>query len=241
MSAAAFPAPLLKPRIRLPVPAARWVALDVSDTGVGIPPEHMEKIFDPFFTTKPKGKGTGLGLAISYSIVKRHNGLILVESRIGHGSRFRILLPVPDAAPGPAPLPAPAAAAGPAPAAGGRGETVLVVDDEKTVRGVLTRILERNGYKVVLAEDGAEGVEKYKANRDAVDLVILDIAMPRMNGNEAYGALMEVNPKLKVLVSSGYSEEDRVADLMGRGANGFLRKPYESETVLAAVRDVLDS
>ncbi len=209
------------------------LSLSVSDTGTGMTQEVRDHLFEPFFTTKQSGRG--LGLAMVYGIVRGHGGQIVVQSSPGAGSTFEIDLPLTRRSA------KKEAGAGENPSRHRGSETVLVVDDEKTVRGVLTRILERNGYTVVLAEDGAEGVEKYRENGNAVDLVILDIAMPRMNGNEAYGALMEINPKLKVLVSSGYSEEDRVMDLIGRGANGFLRKPYESETVLAAVREVLDS
>ena len=209
------------------------LTLSVSDTGTGMTQEVRDHLFEPFFTTKESGRG--LGLAMVYGIVRGHGGRIVVQSRPGAGSVFEIDLPLTRRSA------KKETAAGESLSRRRGSETVLVVDDEKTVRSVLTRILERNGYSVILAEDGAVGVEKYKENRGSVDLVILDIAMPRMNGNEAYDALMAINPKLKVLVSSGYSEEDRVADLIGKGANGFLRKPYANETVLAAVRDVLDS
>jgi PAS domain S-box-containing protein len=206
--------------------------LRISDTGVGMPQLVRDHLFEPFYTTKENGRG--LGLAMVYGIVHSHGGEIFVSSSPGAGSVFEIALPLSRETA--------RTKDSPKKRSPRRGnETILVVDDEKTVRGVLRRILEHDGYTVLQAEDGAAAVEKYKERPDVVSLVILDIAMPRMDGNQAYKALTAVNPKLKVLVSSGYSEEGRAADLLQKGARGFLRKPYASETVLAMVRKILDS
>jgi CheY-like chemotaxis protein len=210
---------------------AERLLIRVSDTGVGMAQAVRDRLFEPFFTTKEKGRG--LGLAMVYGIVHGHGGEITVQSEPGAGSAFEIGLPLSRRT-----AKTPASSKKP-PRRG--SETVLVVDDESTVRSVLRRILERDGYTVVLAEDGLDGVEKYRQRPDGVSLVILDMAMPRMNGSEAYEVLTAINPKLKVLISSGYSEEGRAAELIRKGAKGFLRKPYTSETVLAMVREILDA
>ncbi len=208
---------------------AKRLVLRVSDTGVGMPQSVRDRLFEPFFTTKDTGRG--LGLATAYGIVHAHGGEITVQSEEGRGSAFEVSLPLTQKqikAPEP-PKDRPRRRG---------GETVLVVDDEKTVRGVLRRILERDGYTVLQADDGAEGVAAYG---EGVDLVILDIAMPHMDGSAAFEALRKADPDVKVLISSGHSEEGRVESLLGRGARGFLRKPFTSEAVIAAVRGILDS
>lgn len=207
------------------------VVISISDTGIGMDGKVKERIFEPFFTTKEKGRG--LGLAMVYGITRGHGGEIRVRSEPGKGSTFEIDFPaimehVRIAPPVGAPL------------VRGGTETILVVDDEAAVRGVLQRILELGGYKVMLAEDGLEGVETYRRLHGDIDLVILDMAMPRMSGTETYENLFTVNPRVKVLISSGYSEEGRASDLIEKGALGFLKKPYEIQAVHAMVRDALD-
>jgi PAS domain S-box-containing protein len=207
------------------------VSVTVSDTGTGMEAAVRERIFEPFFTTKEKGRG--LGLAMVYGIIRGHGGDISVRSEPGKGSFFAISLPacvseasepkVYDASIPP-----------------GGHETILVVDDEEPVRNVLRRILERGGYSVVLAEDGVRGIELFRERRDDIDLVVLDMAMPRMSGSETFESLLAIDQNVKVLISSGYSEEGRAAELLDRGARGFLRKPYGIEMVLNTVRETLD-
>jgi PAS domain S-box-containing protein len=207
------------------------VFITVRDSGVGMDVSQQERIFEPFFTTKEQGRG--LGLAMVYGIVRGHGGDIHVQSAPGKGATFVLSFPacggsaVEQVTPG-----------GPSP--GGGHETVLVVDDEDGVRGVLTRILERAGYSVLQAEDGVRGVEVFRERRERIDLVVLDMIMPRMSGGEAYDRLVEIDPGVKILISSGYSEEGRAAEVLARGAKGFLKKPFGNETVLAMVRATLD-
>ncbi|NLF19063.1 MAG: PAS domain S-box protein [Lentisphaerae bacterium] len=159
-----------------------YVAVQVQDTGEGMDEGTMARVFDPFFTTKAMGKGTGLGLAVAYGIARQHGGTITASSRPGQGSTFTLLLPRCDHAPMPAPTPATAAA----PPPGGQGETVLVAEDEALVRDICRRMLERAGYRVMVASHGLEAVRIVRANPGAIDLLVFDAVMPIMGGREAY-------------------------------------------------------
>jgi PAS domain S-box-containing protein len=206
------------------------VFITVRDSGMGMDVSVQERIFEPFFTTKEQGRG--LGLAMVYGIVRGHGGDIHVQSAPGKGASFVLSFPACGGS-----------AEGQAVPAGhvpGGHETILIVDDEDGVRGVLTRILERAGYSVIQAEDGLRGVEIFRARAGRIDLVVLDMAMPRMSGAEAYDRFVEIDPGVRILISSGYSEEGRAAEILARGAKGFLKKPYGNETVLAMVRVTLD-
>ena len=206
------------------------VVLTVTDTGAGMKASVRERIFEPFFTTKEPGRG--LGLAMVYGVVRGHGGGIHVHSEPGEGTTFRVYLPAVTEAIAP-----PQPAEGTVP--GGR-ETVLVVDDEEHIRRLLQRILERGGYRVLLADDGARGVELYQETGSEIDLVVLDVIMPHMGGREAYARLREIDPQVKVLLSSGYSEDGQAAAMLAAGALGFLQKPYDLDTVLRTVRRTLD-
>ena len=189
-------------------------------------------MFEPFFTTKPLGKGTGLGLSTTLAIVKSHDGFILFESAPGRGTTFEVYLP-PDSSPAPADEPA-----GPKPARPrGSGEVVLVVDDEAAIRKLVKRLLERHGYQVKLARDGAEAIAEFARHRETIDLVLTDMAMPVMNGASLIRALRELNPRVRVLGSSGFAPE---LGLTGAGHH-FIHKPYTAETLLEAVREALAS
>jgi PAS domain S-box-containing protein len=208
-----------------------FVRLRVSDTGCGIPAEVRERIFEPFFTTKGPGKGTGLGLAMVFGIVQQHRGWVECASEVGRGTCFDVYLPrVPAAAEAPA--------AAPAPPAAGR-ETVLLVDDEEMIRKLGGAILRRYGYEVLLAEDGQRAVEVYRDQHARIDLVILDLTMPRLSGRDAFRRLLEVNPAVRVLFASGYSAE-QLTDADQRKALGFVNKPYRPEELARVVRTVLD-
>src|SRR5262245_24280513 len=210
-------------RLHLEARAGEYVRLRVADTGHGIPPEVLPRIFEPFFTTKGPGRGTGLGLAMVFGIVKQHRGWLDCDTAPGRGTRFDVYLPRSAAAEQAAA--AEAAPAAPQPAGG--SETVLLVDDEPLLRGLGRAILERHGYHVVLAEDGEQAVKVYEQRRGRIDLVLLDLTMPRMSGREAFARLLEVDPGVRVLFASGYSAEQVNAAGHPR-ALGFVAKPYRA-------------
>jgi PAS domain S-box-containing protein len=210
-----------------------FVQLCVSDTGHGIPPEVQPRIFDPFFTTKEPGKGTGLGLAMVFGIIKQHQGWIECESEIGKGTRFAIYLPRSQE-----PVLAtatPSLAATP----GGGDETILLVDDEAIIRNLGRTILQRYGYKVLLAEDGQDALDVYRRRKGEIDLVILDLTMPRLSGRDTLRQLLEMDPRVRMLFSSGYSAE-QVTGPERDGVLGFVNKPYRPQELARQVRAVRD-
>ena len=212
----------------------RYAVLSVADTGCGMDEETRKRIFEPFFTTKATGKGTGLGMSIVYGIVKQHRGFLSVYSEPGAGSVIRIYLPIHEA--GPAADEEPVET----PAVRGGNETILVAEDEASVRHLLSTVLTEAGYDVVLAEDGQDAVEKLSARRGDVHLVLLDMIMPRKGGREAAAEIRRLRPDVKVLFSSGYSPE-----LVGSrepALEGFelLMKPVTPLDLLRKVREVLD-
>src|SRR5208283_2414065 len=210
-----------------------FVRLRVLDTGHGIPAEIRPRIFDPFFTTKGLGKGTGLGLAMVFGILKQHRGWIECYSEIGQGTHFDIYLPrYREQATRPAATPLPIAI-------GGGTETILLVDDEAIIRNLGRTILQRYGYHVLLAEDGQEAVRVYSRERQRIDLVILDLTMPRLSGRDTLRQLLQINPQVRVLFSSGYSSE-QMTDAEKEGVQGFVNKPYRPQDLAQTVRAVLD-
>ncbi len=212
------------------------LSLSVADTGSGIPPENLGRIFDPFFTTKPLGKGTGLGLASVHGIVKAHHGFVRVESKVGHGTTFRVLLPVKaGTASAPAPAPAAAPAAPPAPAGGPKGAGILVVDDDPAVLLVTGRMLERIGYTVVRAASAAEALEALPRHPGVV-LVVTDFSMPGMDGPTLAPLLKKISPSLKIIGVSGLKQDYRAAALAAAGFSEVLSKPYEWDELVRAVQ-----
>jgi len=218
--------------------AGKFVCMMVSDSGCGMPPEVLGHLFEPFFTTKDVGKGSGLGLSTIHGIVKQHDGWIDVNSHIGQGSTFKIYLPI-SADPAAA-HPAPKAEA-PAKLANGRGETILVVEDESDVLELVCEALTQQGYNVVSAGDGPVALQIWEKEHKRIDLLLTDMIMPSgMNGKELAHKLQTSNPKLKVIYTSGYTPEfsEKDSDLI-KDVN-FLAKPYDLSLLLNAVRRCLD-
>lgn len=223
-------------RQHLEVTPGVYVELKFSDTGCGINPKAQEHIFDPFFTTKELGKGTGLGLSTVYGIVKAHHGHIFCYSETGSGTSFTIYLPAFEA--GAAGTTTDTVLAEKFPQG---TETLLLVDDEESLRELGARILERMGYRTILASNGEEALEIYKARREEIDLVIMDLSMPGMGGHKCLKELLTLDPKSKVVIASGYSANGQAKVALESGAAGYVAKPFRLNDLLMSVRDVLDS
>jgi CheY-like chemotaxis protein len=193
----------------------------------------MDRIFDPFFTTKEVGKGSGLGLAMAYGIVKSSKGCIHVESGNGQGTTFKIFFPVMESVTESAKEPSKSQALG-------GSETILVVDDEEVVRDLTKEILSVHGYNVLPAQDGLEAIHVYKAFEHDIDLVLLDIFMPRMGGKEAYEKLKEINPDIKVLFCSGHSPNHEMYEALRNGDLHYVSKPFKIDELVRKVRQVLN-
>jgi CheY-like chemotaxis protein len=191
-----------------------------------------QRIFDPFFTTKEMGRGTGLGLASVYGIIKNHGGFIDVYSEIGEGTTFNIYLPVLDQK-------IPEEKRLSSEILSGK-EIVLLVDDEEIIAEIMEKALTLAGYRVLLARGGEEAIEVYKKNQNDIDLVVLDMIMPGMNGGKVFNRLREINPGVKVILSSGYSIDGEASQIMARGCNGFIQKPFGIKELSQKIREVLD-
>jgi two-component system, cell cycle sensor histidine kinase and response regulator CckA len=208
-----------------------YVMLSVSDTGMGMDKETQSRIFEPFFTTKEKGKGTGLGLSTVYGIVKQSGGYVMVQSDEGHGTTFHIYLPRVEGA-------AEKHAAPVASAAAGGSETILLVEDEESVRQLVRETLASKGYHVLEAENGEAGLAA--ANGETkIDLVITDVIMPGMGGRELVQELAKTRPQTKVLYLSGYTEDAIVSEGTIESGTAFLQKPFTLQNLSRKVREVL--
>jgi two-component system sensor kinase len=210
----------------------RFVALKITDTGSGIPPEILDRIFDPFFTTKEVGKGTGLGLSTVLGIVKSHGGFVHVASEVGKGTQFAVYLPAAE-------VPGVRHDEGkPQAPRRGRGELILVVDDEAAVRAVMTAALEAHGFRVKVAREGTEALALYAQHRAEVRLVVTDMMMPVMDGLATIRALRQMDPDVRILATSGLA--DAPPRIPGSAVQGFLAKPYTAEDLVGAVCEVLE-
>ena len=222
--------------LRIEARVGRYVVIRVSDTGAGIARDMLDRIFDPFFTTKPPEKGSGLGLSTVAGIVRGHGGFINVCSHVGKGSIFEVFLPADLDAPG-----APAAETFPPETPHGRGELVLVVDDEAGIREVIAAILTEYGYQTLAAADGAEALSLYLQRSADVKLVLTDILMPNLDGVGLCRALRRINPQVRIVASTGQAEESQFAQLRALGMKRFLTKPYSTERLLVALREALEA
>ena len=214
------------------LPPARYVRISISDSGIGIDEGTRQRIFEPFFTTKERGHGTGLGLASAYGIIQNHQGTIDVVSQVGEGATFHIYLPASDKAikdekplinnnhNGP--------------------ETVLLVDDEDFILKVGSQILQELGYAVLTASSGKEALEIYSEKKDEIDIVVLDMIMPGMGGGETFDSIKALKLDAKVLLSSGYSIMGEASDILSRGCQGFIQKPFTMKSFSEKLRQILD-
>jgi PAS domain S-box-containing protein len=215
------------------VTAGDYVLLAIADTGTGMDAATIEHVFEPFFTTKEVGRGTGLGLAMVYGIVKQHGGHIACHSERGHGTTFKIYLPAIKETIEPA-----TESLEDMPSLG--TETVLLVDDEEAVRELGSRILKRNGYTVLTAADGEEALDLYTRQENGIALVILDLIMPTMGGIDCLKRILQINPRERTLIASGYSGDTSIKECLNLGARGFVSKPFRYKELLKQVRKTLD-
>ncbi len=216
------------------VEPGRYVKISVSDTGVGIDKETQERIFEPFFTTKEMGRGTGLGLASVYGIIKSHGGYINVYSEKEKGTVFTIYLPASEK------IALKEIESGPAAIIKGSG-TILLIDDEEMILDVGIELLEELGYTVKSAMSGPEAIDVFKEERGKIDLIIMDMIMPGMGGGETFDRLKEIDPDIKVLLSSGYSINGQATKILRRGCDGFIQKPFNMNQLAEKVQRILAS
>ncbi|MBN1545639.1 MAG: PAS domain S-box protein [Syntrophaceae bacterium] len=215
------------------VPSGDYVKISVTDTGFGMDDKTRQRIFDPFFTTKEMGRGTGLGLATVYGIIKGHGGIINVYSEKGKGTTFNIYLPASKKE---------VKAEVNLTRSVLRGtETLLIVDDEPTILKVTGDLLQTLGYKVLRAASGQEAIEIYRTHQGKIQLVILDMVMPVWGGGQTYDELKKINPRVKAILSSGYSLNGEAKTILGRGVKAFIQKPFMIDSVSRTIRDVLDA
>jgi signal transduction histidine kinase len=210
----------------------RYVRLRITDTGAGLTPQQIEHLFEPFHSTQPSGRGNGLGLAVVYGIVRQHEGFIEVDSLEGRGTRFDVYIPSSGELEEPVQM---ILGAGPL----GGIETILVVEDDPSVRGTLTRILESYGYRPIPARNADEAWSVFKGRWEEIDLVLIDVALPKVDGRDLYDAMVALRPAVKVLFVSGHAELGELA----RGARGpveLVKKPFRPDDLAAQVRRTLD-
>ena len=208
-----------------------YVLISIADTGVGIPEEIKERIFEPFFTTKEENKGTGLGLSTVTSIIKNHQGFINVYSEVGKGTQFKVYLPAVEVQTSEVETQLKLLS--------GNGELILIVDDEATIRQIAKEFLEKYNYRTLLASDGMEAVSLYKKHNQAIDVVLMDMMMPSIDGLTAVSTLQEINPQVKIIATSGILSKDRLALIAAAGIKDFVSKPYTITELLNILHKVL--
>lgn len=219
------------------IPPGTYVLLRVSDVGSGIDPKVQRRIFEPYFTTKEMGKGTGLGLSMVYGIINQSKGYILVDSEVGGGTTFSIYLPAVVGA-----MAEEEEVAGARPGFRHAGnETILLVEDEQSVRAVTSEILQSNGYTVIESRDGVEALRDFERHGSTIDLLLTDVVMPRMRGPELADRLLDLQPELMVIYMSGYHEEAYLGQGVGGEGATLIQKPFSPESLARRIREALDS
>lgn len=213
-------------------PEARYLRLDIQDSGTGMDAHTLEQIFDPFFSTKGQGKGTGLGLAVARGILRSHGGVLEAFSEPGRGSTFVLHLPVTSEGA------APAAAAAEAAPRGGGGERILLIEDEPLLLEAMAELLEGQGYRVETAPDGDRGLEQFRGG--GADLVVCDYGLPGLSGEEVFLRMGEEGRRPPFLLCSGFLDPGKAEALRARGIAGILAKPWRTADFLAAIRRILD-
>ncbi|PMB39037.1 hybrid sensor histidine kinase/response regulator [Fischerella thermalis CCMEE 5330] len=219
-------------RMNLDAKVGPYTVVIVADTGVGIPKEIVERIFEPFFTTKELGKGTGLGLSTVIGIVKSHGGFVNVYSEVGRGTQFKVYLPAAqgiqiESTPQLEPL-------------AGKGELILVVDDEPAIQEITRASLETHNYKTLVASDGIEAIALYAQDRDKISAVLMDIMLPSLDGLTAIRTLQKINPSVKIVATSGLASSSKLAEASTTNISGFLSKPYTVKELLLTLQKVLN-
>ena len=213
----------------------KYVRISVGDNGVGMDAETQKRIFDPFFTTKDIGRGTGLGLASVYGIIKNHKGFIEVSSEPGTGSTFDLYLPASPMSPEESSV-----GADTMDQANSRGETILLVDDEDMILEVTHELLASSGYRVLKARGGHQALDMFERHIDEIDVVLLDMIMPGMNGAETYDRLKSIDPTVKVILTSGYSLDGQAEKIFAKGCNGFLQKPFSIDSLSEKISEIMN-
>jgi CheY-like chemotaxis protein len=211
----------------------RYIKISVTDDGIGMDEETRRRLFDPFFTTKERGRGTGLGLPSAYGIIKNHGGVITVYSEKGSGTTFNLYLPASGKEVAEDIVVEDTLLTG--------KETILFVDDEAMIIDVGKDMLESMGYTVITTSSGKSAIEIYAQRMKDIDLVILDLIMPEMGGEATFEKLIEINPEVKVLLSSGYSINGLADKLLTLGCRGFIQKPYSIKEFSTRIRETLDT
>lgn len=215
-------------------PSGEYAELNITDTGCGMDSETLQKVFEPFFTTKPKGEGTGLGLSMVYGVMKNHGGKVTIDSNPGIGTTVTFLLPtvygirLKPIEPRPSTI-----------STHPRTGAILLVDDELIIRNAARRILKLRGFEVILAESGLRALEIFRERKDNISLILLDIIMPEMNGIDTFEALVQIDPKVNVVLFSGYSKDDRVEKLISQGRVRFAHKPFDIASLSKSVKEAL--
>ncbi|MBW4623069.1 MAG: response regulator [Cyanosarcina radialis HA8281-LM2] len=221
-------------RLNIDAQPGPYAAITISDTGIGIPKEIIDKIFDPFFTTKEVGKGTGLGLSTVIGIVKSHKGFINVYTEVGKGTSFKVYLPATEV------KEINSAREDKTEPFAGRGELILVADDEEAVCEITKLSLETCGYKVMVAANGIEAIGIYTQHQEEISLVLLDMMMPSIDGATTIRTLQKINPDILIIAVSGLASNQQIAELSGSSVKRFLLKPYTAQELLKNVAEVLD-
>jgi CheY-like chemotaxis protein len=215
--------------------AEAYVTLRVTDTGMGMNDETKRRIFEPFYTTKGIGKGTGLGLSLVFGIVESHNGFIDVQSELGKGTTFTVYFPLTKQK-----TSFDATEVQSTEVIVGGKETILLVEDEDLLREMAQAILESNGYTVIPAIDGMDGIEKFKKHHSDISLVVSDLGLPRLNGFEAFKQMKEVKNTLRCIIATGYLDPEHKSEMLSTGIKDIIQKPYSVEQMLRSVRKILD-